>query len=336
MKILVTIPDTDLRRMFFPEDSRRRLESLGSVTWNPHDRQLTRDELADLLSTTEVCVTGWHTEQITPELIAGGKLRCIAHVGGTVTEIVSEEIFSQPVAVINANDAFGKTVAELTLLLLLMGFRNIYAYIEKMRTEEGYWIPPHICNRELFGKTVGILGYGTISRELIRLLGPFETEILVYSKHCPVKTAESAGFALCGLDELLERSDAVVPLNTLTPETYHLLDAEHLAMMKDGALIANTGRGALIDEAALIGELRAGRLFAALDVYEHEPLGADSPLRALPNAICVPHMGGKTINCRNRMGSMVIEDIRRFAEGLPPLRQVTLDQYQRMTQKVSK
>ena len=90
----------------------------------------------------------------------------------------------------------------------------------------------------------------------------------------------------------------------------------------------------MIDEAAMIGELKRGRLFAALDVYEREPLPDSSELRRLPNVICAPHMGGKTMACRERMGTMVIEDVERIASSQEPENVVTLELYRRMSQKV--
>jgi phosphoglycerate dehydrogenase-like enzyme len=205
-----------------------------------------------------------------------------------------------------------------------------------MKRDRLPWIPAETCRRELFGKTVGILGYGTISRELIKLLAPFRAKVLVYSSHCPAETAEREGFTLCGLDELVASSDAVIPLSTLTSRSYHTIDAERLRMMKDDAVIVNTGRGALIVEAALIEELKKGRLFAALDVYEKEPLPTDSPLRDLPNTIILPHMGGKTIECRKKMAAILIRDITRIARGEEPEHTVSRDDYKRMSQKIQK
>ena len=334
MNILVTIPDTNLRRMFFTEDTSRRLELLGAVRWNPHSRQYSRDEIVVELKNADACITGWHAEKLYSDMIDERKLRSISHVGGSVTDVAAEEIFALPLVVTNANDAFGTTVAETTLMLLMMSFRDINTHIAKMREPDGYWVSPDLCVRKLSGKTVGILGYGAISKELIRLLLPFRTETLVYSKHCPPETARREGFILIDLDDLFARADAMVPLNTLTPETYHLVNRERLRKLKDDAIIVNTGRGAVIDEDALIAELSAGRLFAALDVYEDEPLPGESALRSLPNVVCIPYMGGKTHACRERMGSMVVDDVEKIASGSSPEHVVTLDLYRRMSQKI--
>ncbi len=336
MKILVSLPNNKLRDMFFDRENREALEAAGDVEWNAKQEACRGEEWKRKLASCDVCITGWHTERITGALLDGSSLRCIAHMGGSVANTVSEDVFDLPVTVINANDAFGETVAEQTLMLLLIALRDAYQFIAAMKRGRLPWIPSETCRSELFGKTVGILGYGTISRELIKLLAPFRTEVLVYSSHCPAETAQREGFRLCGLDELVSVSDAVIPLSTLTSRSYHILDTGRLRMMKDDAVIVNTGRGALIDEEALIGELKKGRLFAALDVFEEEPLPADSPLRDLPNTVILPHMGGKTRECRKKMAAILVSDIKRITRGEEPVHTVGRDDYRRMSQKIRK
>ena len=127
---------------------------------------------------------------------------------------------------------------------------------------------------------------------MMRLFRAFDARVLVYDPYLTEAQAQALGAELSGLDELLRRSDIVSLHVPSLPETRYMIGAAQLAMLKDGALFINTARGAIVDEQALIAELRKGRFTAALDVYEKEPLADDSPLRMLPNAILAPHAAG--------------------------------------------
>ena len=128
------------------------------------------------------------------------------------------------------------------------------------------------------------------------------------------------GVEVVSLDELLVSSDVVVVVATLNPETRGLLNAERIAKMKPAAILVNTARGAIIDEAALVAALRRGHLAkVALDVYETEPLPADSPLREISGAVLTPHMVGQTVESEHTLQPAAVENMVRPMEGLPPL-----------------
>jgi D-3-phosphoglycerate dehydrogenase len=139
--------------------------------------------------------------------------------------------------------------------------------------------------------TLGIIGYGRIGRDVVRLLAPWGMRVLV-TQRTPV---QEDGVGYVPLDELLEESDVVVVACPLTPETHGLLDETRLALMKSTAFLVNVARGAVVDEEALVDALRAGRLAGAgLDVFTREPSTADNPLLALPNVVGAPHSLGYT------------------------------------------
>ena len=135
--------------------------------------------------------------------------------------------------------------------------------------------------------------------------------------------AARLGVALVRLDALLSESDIVSLHVPSLPETRHLIGAAELARIKDGALLINTARGAIVEEAALIAELRKGRFTAALDVYEHEPLPDDSPLRTLDNAILSPHAAGHTYETYRRQGMSAVNEVLRFLRHEPLQHRVT-------------
>ncbi len=164
---------------------------------------------------------------------------------------------------------------------------------------------------------------------MIDLLEKFEVRIVVADPYLADGDARALGVERVELDELLAISDVVSLHCPATDETFHLLDADRLAMMRDGALLINTARGTLIDEEALAAELASGRLYAFLDVTETEPPTADNPLRRLDNAVILPHVAGCIGNC-NRMGELAIEELRRFFAGEPAVYEIRREMLDRI------
>lgn len=168
---------------------------------------------------------------------------------------------------------------------------------------------------EVNGKTLGVIGAGAIGRAVIRIAQALDMNILVYTR---TPKADEENLRYVGLEELLRRSDYVSLHCPLSAETRHLINEETLALMKPSAFLINTSRGALIDEPALIRALRAGQLAgAALDVQETEPPAPDNPLYDMENVILTPHMGWKGLETRQRLISLLGENIKAFLAGSP-------------------
>ena len=173
----------------------------------------------------------------------------------------------------------------------------------------------HLLGLGLRGRTLGIVGYGRIGREVARLLAPYEMRVLVTTRSDP----DDESVVRVPLETLLEEADVVVLACPLTPETHHLLDAPRLALMKPGAYLVNVARGAVVDQIALGAALREGRLAGAgLDVFEPEPVAGDDPILALENVVGAPHALGYTDQLfRDCVGS-VCDALRDVATGRVP------------------
>ncbi len=166
---------------------------------------------------------------------------------------------------------------------------------------------------EVNDKTLGIIGYGSIGQEVIRIARVLDMHILVYTR-TPREHVEGVRFV--SLTTLLKESDYVSLHCPLTSQTRHLMDAAHLSMMKPSAAIINTARGALIDEQALIAALQSKQIAkAALDVQEEEPMREDNPLLMMPNVIVTPHMGWRGLETRQRLLQLVAGNIEAYLEG---------------------
>ena len=171
----------------------------------------------------------------------------------------------------------------------------------------------------LTGRTLGLIGLGSIGREVARLAHPFDLRQLAYDPYATASAATEAGVTLVDLETLLRTADFVCVTCALTPETYHLLDATRLALMKPTAFLINVARGPIVEQSALTAALREGRLQGAgLDVFEQEPVDPDDPLLALPNVIATPHALGWTDECFAGMGRSACAGIIAVANGQIP------------------
>ena len=224
-------------------------------------------------------------------------------------------------------------MAEATVLLLLDAFYDLKRAEGVLRQGDRR---PAIQARQLAGKTVGLLGFGRIAQAVAERLAGWGVELLVSARapaFPPRVASRLAGWgvelrasrfppyvASATLEELLGRSDAVLVLCSLNESTHNLLNRERLALMKPGAVLVNTARGGIVDEAALYEAARAGRIGRlALDAFAIEPLPLDSPLRTLPNAVLTPHMIGHTIEGEQSMQRTAADSVRRVLAGAPPV-----------------
>lgn len=171
---------------------------------------------------------------------------------------------------------------------------------------------PHV---ELNGKTLGVVGYGNIGRQVIRVGQALDMKVLCYTR---TARPDQDNLSFVTLETLLKNSDYVSLHCPLNDKTRHLINEETLSLMKPSAFLINTSRGALIDEPALIRALSAGKIAGAgLDVQETEPPAADNPLYTMNNVIMTPHMGWKGLETRQRLVGVIADDIRGFFEGKP-------------------
>ncbi|NBD23895.1 hydroxyacid dehydrogenase [Paenibacillus glycinis] len=331
MKTLVAIANAELRELFWTKASIDKLAGFSAIDFVPLNRPFTSADLADRIGDYEACITSWGSPVFTPEALArAGKLAFIGHGAGSVASIVNEDVFATAIAVTSANPVLALSTAECAVALILAGAWDMKSY--SARIPRGEWSNN---NREtvlgVTGRTIGLVGYGEIAKHVIRMLKPFDAELLLYSAHCTREEADALGVGLCGLNELFERSDIVSLHNTWTPRTEGMIGAEQLKRLKDGALLVNTARGPIVQEAALLDELRANRIRASLDVYDREPLPADHELLAMPNAFCLPHIGGFHGPLKRRLCDFVVDELGRFAKGERLLGRITLDRYRRLT-----
>lgn len=296
------------------------LERLGRAVELVHPEPLrTIEALGTELGRIEVLITSWGCPPVGPDIVARmPRLRLIAHLAGSVKGFLDDAVWRRGILVTNAVAANAVPVAEYTLAAILFANKRVIqlqrAYAEA-KENRAPWTreAPNVGN---YRKTIGIIGASHVGRLVIRLLRPFDYEVLLYDPYVPPLAARDLRVSKVTLSELLARSDVVSLHAPLLPETRHMLSARELSLMKDGATLINTGRGALVEPAALEAELCRGRLFAVLDTTEPEVPPPDSPLYHLPNVFLTPHIAGSLGRETERLSDYIVAEVERFARGI--------------------
>src|SRR5205085_6998649 len=254
-------------------------------------------------------------EKMTREVMAGTKLRAIARAGVGYDSVEIPAATDLGIAVTITPGTLEESVAEHTVALMLGVSRALVQRDIEVRS--GAWSRKPMPR--MAGKTFGIVGLGRIGRAVVPKIQGLGMTVVAFDPFADKAWAEQAGVSLMTLSELLQISDVVSLHVTTTPETTNMINRETLAQMKPGAILVNTGRGALVDEAALCEALDRGHLFgAALDVFKTEPLPTDSPLLKYDNVLLCTHMGGLDSESCAAMGNLAAQCIVDLSKGRWP------------------
>jgi D-3-phosphoglycerate dehydrogenase len=302
MKILVTAtsfkPDSGSQAM-------KKLRSFSdSLVFNPGGKPLSEDELIPLLQDCDGCIAG--LDHFTARVIESAqKLKVISRYGAGVDRVDLAAAKAKNIVVCNTPGANSQAVADLTFALLLCAARKVHVLDRK--TREGQW--PRSTGIELYGKTIGILGLGAVGRAVARRALGFSMKILAYSPSIDKKYAESNGIIPTDFESVTREADFLCLHLPLKDETRYIISKDVMKNMKKGAVIINTARGGLIDEAAAHELLASGHLGGmGLDVYETEP-PQKSPLFELENVVLTPHTASHTVEATAAMAEMSVQNL---------------------------
>jgi glyoxylate reductase len=257
------------------------------------------------------------TDKVDAELIDHAPaLKAISNYAVGYDNIDLEAAAARGIPVGNTPDVLTETTADLAFALLLAAARKLPPAIESVRRGEwGTWEPDEYLGFEVHGATLGIVGMGRIGEAVARRARSFEMTVI----HGSARDRESVA-------RVLQESDFVSLHCPLTPQTHHLIDAAALGQMRRSAILINTARGPIVDQAALRQALIEGTIAgAALDVTDPEPLPGDDPLLSAPNLIVVPHIGSATHTTRERMADLAVENLLAALDGRPMPHQVGLE-----------
>ena len=303
-----------------------RLEALFDTVNNRGDAGMTREQLAAAMADCDVLVPTV-TDEIDAALIAGAgdRLRLIANYGAGVNHIALKAARARGIIVTNTPGVLTEDTADMAMALIVSVPRRLAEGEKLVRSGEWHgWSPGGMLGRRIGGKALGIVGMGRIGQAVARRARAFGLSIHYHNRHrlpAVVETELGATFH-ADLDAMLAATDIVSIHTPLNADSRDLIDRRRIGLMRPHVYLINTSRGGIVDEAALVDALEAGRLAGAgLDVWEHEPR-IDPRLLALHNVVMTPHMGSATFEGRQASGERVIQNIRMWADGHRPPDQV--------------
>jgi len=285
-----------------------------------HERPPERGELLDAVRGVSG-ILSTATEKMDGELMdaAGEDLKVIANMAVGYDNVDVEASAERGIVVTNTPGVLDETTADVAFMLLLAAARRLGEGERLLRAGRWeWWGPKQLMGRDVWGKRLGIVGFGRIGQAVARRARGFGMEVLYHNRSRKEEAEQELGARYVEFDELLETVDFVSVHTPITDETHHLIGPKELGRMKPTAVLVNTSRGPVVDEAALADALAAGRIFAAgLDVYEEEPK-VHPKLLELENVVLAPHIGSASVETRDRMAALAAENLAAVLRGEDP------------------
>ena len=320
MKALVAVKRDETFETFFTKENISFAESLGDIIWLDA-ANVTEDELKENIKDCDLYLTCWGSPPLTPQLLENApKLKLHTHLGSTVVPVVCDEVFEQGIKVISGFDYYSKSTAEGVVAYALSFLRKIPFYSSRLKNQK-IWRESDDYTDGVICKKVGIVGFGGVGRYVAKMLSNFDVDISVYDiAKLSEQDKKVYGVEQCGIEEIFSNCD-IISLNLpYNDSTYHIVDDALLSKIKDGAVLINTARGAIIDESALISHLQKGRFNAVLDVYEKEPIDMENHLLSMDNVLLLPHQAGPTVNLRAVITHNLLKESADFIDNNLPLK----------------
>lgn len=330
--ILDVMPERTYRRMMTAE-LERELESLGDIIVCRDASERSEEEVGALWERADAVLSGWGVRSPTPAMLDRAvNLKVISHTAGSI-KMFPRYALEKGVIITSAQAKMARTVAEFCLMNALILLRRLLTFVDAAPERKAFFSPTgsNPFNETLYGKTVGLVGFGHIGRHFRELLAPFGCRVLVYDPYLSADVAAKHDITLTDLPTLLQSSKIVSLHAPDIPSTRGLIGARELAMLPDGTVFLNSSRGRVVDTGALTSELQTGRFFAAIDVTDPEPLPPDHPLRSLPNVLFTPHVAGPTEDELPNLTRTALTDLARVLRGEPPLFSISLATYDLMS-----
>jgi D-3-phosphoglycerate dehydrogenase len=276
---------------------------------------ISAEDLLNVVGDYDALIVRGRTKVTAAVFEAGKKLKVVGRAGVGVDNIDLAAAKEHGVTAVNSPLATTVAVAELTLSLMLSVVREVPRADASMKA--GQWLKKEFEGRELYGKTLGVIGFGRIGSAVAARAKAFEMKILAYDPLIPAEEIVKRGGEPVSFDELLAQSDVITMHMPLTADSRNLLNAAAFSKMKEGVFVVCAARGGVIDEDALLEALNSGKVAgAALDVFAAEPPG-QTALVAHPRVIDTPHVGAQTVEAQARAANDIAEEVLNALEGKP-------------------
>jgi D-3-phosphoglycerate dehydrogenase len=323
LKVLITAP--------FSESGLKTLRDAGVTvvhqSWLETGKLYLGDSLIRPIKEAAAEIVVVEGDEVKEEVIAGTSLKLIGSARNDPNNISIPAATAKKIPVISAPGRNTNAVVELTIGLMLSVARKIVSCERFLKSDffvndfgDFARMYKTLAGFELYGRTIGIIGLGSIGFEVAKRLQVFGVKLLVYDPYADNTRVRQVGAEVVKLDELLKRSDIVTVHCPPTPETKGMIGAKQFAQMKKTAIFINTARAIVTDEAALLDALKSGMIAGAgLDVFSTEPIDSDNVFLGLDNVVVTPHMGGNTVDTIEHQSAMIAADIIAFVKGKRPL-----------------
>ena len=314
--ILVAVLAEELRD-FLPEPLLGQVRALtpGFTHWDTANRTAADFAAALAAADPEVLLACWKTPPLPAALPP--RLRYVCYLCGSVRRLVTREQIERGLLVTNWGGSISRIVAEWALFHILSCLRRATHWTLAMHNE-GAWKNGGSETASLFGRRIGLHGFGQIARELVQLLRPFNVTISSFAPDVtPELEAAHSIHRAASLEALFAENDIIVELAPLNPATAGLVQEKHLRLIRPGGVFVNVGRGAVVDEAALLRVAQEGKIMVGLDVYGVEPLPVNSPFRGLRNVTLTPHIAGPTTDRRRDAGVFAVKNLAAYSASQP-------------------
>jgi phosphoglycerate dehydrogenase-like enzyme len=304
-------------RDFLPDPMWPEVQRLAAAFHHRDPAGFAAGELPALLAglQPEIIIAAWKTPHL-PEPLPPS-LRYVCYLCGSVKKLVARSHLENGLLLTNWGGSISRIVAEWALFHTLSCLRRATAWALAMHLE-GAWKDGGTETASLFGRSVGIHGFGMVARELVQLLRPFGVRIQVFAPDVDAAAEQAWQVKKCpSLETLFSDNEVVIELAPLIPETKGLVTEDLLRRIRPGGVFVNVGRGAVVDEAALARIAAEGRIQVGLDVFATEPLPRASTFRGLRNVTLTPHLAGPTTDRRRDAGAHALANLRAYAAGRP-------------------
>lgn len=295
-----------------PTSIYEKLANHFAVTmWEQEDTPIPREVLLKRIKEVDgiFCLI---TETIDREVMeAAPNLKVISNMAVGYNNIDVEEASKRNIVVTNTPGVLTETTADLTLALMMATARRLmYANDCLHHGKWKTWSPFQFTGKDIYGATLGIIGFGRIGQAVAKRATGFDMNILYYNRSRKWEEEKALGVSYVDLNRLLQQSDYVCLLVPYNEETHHLIGSHELNLMKDSAVLINTARGGIVDEKALYKALKNNQLWGAgLDVFANEPVNPEHPLLSLPNVVALPHIGSASLATRMKMAHLAADNL---------------------------
>jgi len=312
-KIIFLMPGESYKKIF-EKETVEKLKKYGEVKiWDE------KENIENFAKNSTIIITSWNSPKITPSIFKPAPdLKFIMHAAGSIKPYVKKEVMEKGVRVSSCSGVLGKFVAITTLGLILVSVKKIFWWSDFIK-KTGKWRENEKLRKytdEITGVNIGIISMSNVGRNLVSLLKQFSEKIYVYDSYWTEEQIKNyGGKKVKSLMEIAEKCEIIALCAPLTEETKGMIGKEFFRNMKDGSVFINTARGAIIDQNALIEELKKERIFACVDVTYPEPPEKNSPLYNLKNLIISPHIAGCIHSGLKELGKFSVEEIGRFIKG---------------------